>query len=214
MFTGIVEAIGTVKTAQPKGGGLKLSIDIAGLASQVKLGDSVAVNGLCLTTTKIQAGVIDFDVSGESINKTTVSQTKAGDKVNVELAMQAGGRFGGHIMQGHIDGTASVRSIDKKGDYWDITFAADKELLDDMVVKGSVAVSGISLTIARMDNSSFTVAIIPTTVSATVLKDIKIGDKVNIETDVICKMVKKQLKQILPDGAGRMTIDKLKEMGF
>jgi len=214
MFTGIVEAVGTVKTAQPKGGGLKLSVDISSLAEQVKLGDSVAVNGLCLTATNIQSSVVDFDVSGESISKTTIAQIKTGDKVNIELAMKAGGRFGGHIMQGHVDGTATVRSIDKKGDYKDITFAADKELLDDMVVKGSVAVSGISLTVTRMDKTSFTVAIIPTTLSETVLNDIKVGDRVNIETDVICKVVKKQLKQILPDTADGMSLDKLKEMGF
>lgn len=214
MFTGIVEYLGTVKACQPKGGGLNLSVDIGDLSNQVKLGDSVAVNGLCLTATNIQGGVVDFDVSGESINKTTIGQVKTGDKVNIELAMQPSGRFGGHIMQGHVDGTAAVRSIDKKGDYWDITFAADKDLLDDMVVKGSVAVSGISLTVARMDEQSFTVAIIPTTISETILKNIKVGDKVNIETDVICKVVKKQLKQILPDTAGGLTIDKLKDMGF
>ena len=214
MFTGIVEVLGTVKTSLPKGGGLKLSVDIGGLSEQVKLGDSVAINGLCLTATNIQKGVVDIDVSGESISKTTIGQTKTGDKDNIELAMQAGSRFGGHIMQGHVDGVATVRSIDKKGDYWDITFTTDKQLLDDMVTKGSVAVSGISLTIAKMDEHSFTVAIIPTTLSETTLKDIKIGDQVNIETDVICKVVKKQLKQILPDGTSGMTIEKLKEMGF
>ena len=117
--------------------------------------------------------------------------------MNIEQAMRADGRFGGHIVQGHVDGVGTIKNIRKKGDFYDVTFAAPKELLDEMVVKGSVAVDGISLTVAAMDKESFTVAVIPVTWQNTNLGTLKIGDSVNIETDMIVKTIKKQIGLML-----------------
>lgn len=188
-------------------------MNVNGLAEGVGPGDSVAVNGVCLTVSKIQGAVIDFDVSGETILKTGTGKLIAGAKVNLERAMIAGGRFGGHIVQGHVDGTGTVKSVEKKGQFFDVWFSVSKEIADEMVPKGSVAVNGISLTVAAMDEKGFKVAVIPTTWNQTTLCVLSVGDEVNIETDIIIKTIKKQLENIMPKG-GRLTLDKLRECGF
>lgn len=214
MFTGIVQSVCKVISTARVGGGMKLCIDLQALAAEVKLGDSIAVNGLCLTASnKISGKIIEFDVSQESLSKSTISKLNTSDNVNIELALKADGRFGGHIVQGHIDGTAKVKSIQNKDSFRDITFSVDSALLDEMVIKGSVAVSGVSLTISAMDSNSFTVSTIPVTLKDTTLGQIKPGDEVNIETDIIGKMVKKQISKMLPSGTG-LTAEKLRQMGF
>jgi len=127
--------------------------------------------------------------------------------------MKAGERFGGHIVQGHVDGTATIEAIERKGQFADMRFAAGLELLGQMVVKGSVAVDGISLTVAAMDQKGFSVALIPQTMEKTTLGAAKIGDVVNIETDIIVKTIKKQLEKILPESE-KLTVERLKELGF
>jgi riboflavin synthase len=213
MFTGIVQSVCKVVSASRSGGGMKLCVDLQTLAADVKLGDSIAVNGLCLTASKVSGKIIEFDVSQESVSRSTISKLNTSDSVNIELALKADGRFGGHIVQGHIDGTAKVKSIQNKDSFRDITFSADSALLDEMVIKGSVAVSGVSLTISAMDSNSFTVSTIPVTLKDTTLGQIKTGDEVNIETDIIGKMVKKQISKMLPSGTG-LTAEKLRQMGF
>ena len=213
MFTGIVQSVCKVVSAARAGGGVKLCIDLQTLAKDVNLGDSIAVNGLCLTASKIAGKIIEFDVSQESLSKSTIPKLNTGGSVNIELALKADGRFGGHIVQGHIDGIAKVKSIQNKDSFRDIIFSADLALLDEMVVKGSVAVSGVSLTISAMDSNFFTVSTIPVTLKDTTLGQIKPGDEVNIETDIIGKMVKKQISKILPSGTG-LTAEKLRQMGF
>ncbi len=213
MFTGIVEAVGTVKGVRPGAGGTVVSVDIGRLADGTKHGDSVAVNGVCLTVSKLSGTVVDFDVSGETMKRSSIKGVSAGAKVNLERAMSADGRFGGHIVQGHLDGTATLKSIKKQGEFSEITFSAPAELLDEMVVKGSVAVDGISLTVLKMDATSFSVSAIPTTLGETTLGNAKAGAAVNIETDIIVKTIKKQLKNILP-GSGGLTESKLRELGF
>ena len=212
MFTGIVEAVGTVKSVRPGSGGTVVSVDIGVLADGTKHGDSIAVNGVCLTVSKLSGTAVDFDVSVETMKRSSIKGASAGAKVNLERAMSAGGRFGGHIVQGHIDGTATLKSIKKEGGFSEITFSASAELLDEMVVKGSVAVDGISLTVSKMDSSSFSVSVIPTTLSETTLGNARTGDTVNIETDIVVKTIKKQLKNILPGGG--LTEGKLRELGF
>jgi len=142
-----------------------------------------------------------------------MDRIRAGSEVNLERAMSADGRFGGYFVLGHVDGVASVRSIERKGDFAEITFATAADLLDEMVVKGSVCVDGVSLTIARMDEGGFSISLIPTTLKETTLGQVKVGDVVNIETDVITKTVKKQLAKILP-AKEALTVEKLKELGF
>ncbi len=214
MFTGIVETIGLVKTVRGGAGGIVVSVDLGKAAEGVKVGESIAVNGVCLTVSRLGGGrLAEFDVSSETLAASAMDRIRAGSEVNLERAMSADGRFGGHFVLGHVDGVASVRSIERKGDFAEITFATAADLLDEMVVKGSVCVDGVSLTIARMDEGGFSISLIPTTLKETTLGQVKVGDVVNIETDVITKTVKKQLAKILP-AKEALTVEKLKELGF
>ena len=215
MFTGLIEAICTVKSVSQRAGGdgLSLTVDLGKLADDSKIGDSIAINGTCLTLAGLEGNLAVFNVSTETLIKSNLGKLRASSQVNVERAIKATDRFGGHIVQGHIDGIATIKAIRKMGQFADIKFAADAGLLDQMVVKGSVALDGISLTIASMDEMSFSVAIIPETLKRTTLGKAKIGDEVNIETDIIVKAVKKQLDKILPQEQP-LTAEKLKEMGF
>jgi len=215
MFTGLIEAICTVKSVSQRAGGdgLSLTIDLGKLANNSKIGDSIAINGTCLTLARLEGNLASFDLSTETLTKSNLGELRQSSLVNVERAIKATDRFGGHIVQGHIDGIATIKAIKKTGQFADIRFAADAELLDRMIVKGSVAVDGISLTIASMDETSFSVAIIPETLKKTTLGKAKIGDCVNIETDIIVKTIKRQLEKILPQKQS-LTAEKLKELGF
>ncbi len=213
MFTGLIEAVCRVKSVRRSGGAMILAIDIGDLAEGSGIGDSIAVNGVCLTITRLEGGAAVFDVSAETLSKSTLDKLGPSSQVNIERAVMATDRFGGHFVQGHIDGTATVKAIDRQGKFAGMKFAAEAELLDAMVVKGSVAVDGISLTISAMDNNSFTVALIPETLNKTTLGKVKIGDKVNIETDIIVKTIKRQLEKILPQRQP-LTAEKLKGLGF
>lgn len=216
MFTGIIEAICKVKSVRPAAGGMLLTIDLADLAEESSVGDSIAINGACLTIARLDGNLAAFDVSPETLARTSLGKLNPSSEVNVELAMKATDRFGGHFVQGHIDGTATIKAIERKGDFADMKFAAAPKLLDSMVVKGSVAVDGISLTVAGMDKDSFTVAIIPQTLKKTTLGRVKNGDLVNIETDIIVKTIKKQLESILGEASQRhsLTAEKLRQLGF
>ena len=213
MFTGLIEAICTVKSARQSGGSVVLGVDLGSLADESKVGDSIAINGTCVTVVRLEGRVAYFDLSGETLTKSTLGKLRPSSPVNAERAMKATDRFGGHIVQGHVDGTATVKTVEKQGQFVNMEFTAGCELLDQMVVKGSVAVDGVSLTIASMDKDSFSVALIPETLKNTTLGKAKIGDVVNIETDIIVKTVKKQLEKILPTKQ-ELTVEKLKELGF
>ena len=213
MFTGLIEAVCIVKTVRRTGRTMLLSVDLGNLADDCKISDSIAVNGVCLTITKLSGSVADFDVSAETMAKSTLELLKPSSEVNIERAVKADGRFGGHFVQGHIDGMAVVKAVDKQAQFAEIKFIAESELLDSMVPKGSVAVDGISLTIAGIDKDVFSVAIIPETLNKTTLAKVKINDKVNIETDIIVKTIKKQLEKILPQ-TQPLTAERLKGLGF
>ncbi|MHC4149630.1 MAG: riboflavin synthase [Planctomycetota bacterium] len=213
MFTGLIEAVCPVKSVVGKGGGLELGIDLGERSNESKVGDSVSINGVCLTVAGQAGQAVKFDVSAETLSRSTLGRLRAGSKVNVELAMKAGGRFGGHIVQGHVDGVARIKSIERKGRFADMRLAAGAEMLGQMVVKGSVAVDGISLTIVDLDEGGFGVTLVPETLERTTLGAAKVGDAVNIETDMIVKAVKRQLERILPS-EGRLTVGRLKELGF
>jgi len=213
MFTGIVETIGQVRSVRSSGGGIVIAVDLGRIADGVGIGDSVAVNGICLTVGRLSGAAAEFDVSDETAKRSTAGELKTSSEANIERAMAANGRFGGHIVQGHIDGTAKIKAIEKKGEFCEIAFSADQGLTDDMVLKGSVCVNGVSLTVSRLEAGSFSVSVIPTTMKETTLSKAKAGDAVNIETDIIIKAVKKQLEKILPSKEG-LTVDKLRELGF
>lgn len=213
MFTGIIETIGSVVSTSPRAGGMTLAVRLGVVADGTKLGDSIAVNGVCLTVTALSGDTAHFDVSGESLNRTTLKTIRTGGRVNLERAMPAGGRFGGHVVQGHIDGVGKMVSIQKQGDFAVFTVEPPKELLDEIIVKGSIALDGISLTVASIAGTTFSTAIIPETLSRTIWGQSKIGDPVNIETDILIKAVRKQLKKILPNKS-MLTEDNLKAWGF
>jgi riboflavin synthase len=192
---------------------MRISVDLGPICVDCKKGESIAVNGVCLTIAEIAGQTAAFDVSGETLNRTTLGKLTAGTVVNIERAMKADGQFGGHFVQGHIDGIARIENIDRRGDFWRVRFAADANLLEQMINKGSVAVDGISLTVASIDENGFEVAIIPETIDRTNMKNSKAGDVVNIETDLIVKIVRKQLRGVLPEKSD-LTIEKLQELGF
>lgn len=213
MFTGLIESVRIVNSVRRIGDGALLVVDLGELVEDSKLGDSIAVNGACLTIANLDSSFATFELSAETLAKSTLGKLQASSQVNIERAIGASDRFGGHFLLGHIDGTAMIKAIDRHGKFADMIFAAESELLEAMVVKGSVAVDGISLTIANMDQTSFSVAIIPETLKKTTLGKAKIGDCVNIETDIIVKTIKKQLEKILPQSQP-LTAEKLRQLGF
>jgi len=213
MFTGLIETICTVKSVRRSAESMVLTIDLGVLADESKTGDSIAINGACLTIARLQGSLASFDVSAETLAKSTLGKLKPSSEVNVERSLKASDRFGGHFVLGHVDGTATVDAIDKSGEFANIKFTAKTELLGAIVVKGSVAVDGISLTIATVDLKSFGVSVIPETLKRTTLGKAKIGDCVNIETDIIVKTIKRQLDEILPKKEG-LTAEKLRQLGY
>ncbi len=213
MFTGIIQQVCSVKALSKSGDSAALTIDLGQLANQAKIGDSIAINGACLTVSKLAGTLATFDVSGETLTKTTLGKLTPGAKVNIELALRADDRFGGHFVQGHVDGSATIKKIEKKADFATFTFTAPKDLLDQMISKGSVAIDGISLTVAELNPDGFTVAIIPQTLKETTLGQAKITAQVNIEIDIITKTVRKYLQQLSPDKSG-LTLEDLKQQGF
>jgi len=213
MFTGLIETLCTVKSIRPSAGGLALTIDLATLAKQCEIGDSIAVNGACLTVAGLSGKLATFELSGETLRKSALGRLRPASRVNIERAMKATDRFGGHIVQGHIDGTATIGTIKRLGRFADIKFMTGARLLGQMIIKGCVAVDGISLTVAEMDESSFSAAVVPQTLQNTTLGTARVGDVVNIETDIIVKAVKKELKRILPQEPA-LTAEKLQELGF
>jgi riboflavin synthase len=213
MFTGLVETICTVKSIRPSADSTALAIDLGELAGESKIGDSIAINGVCLTATGIEGALVSFDVSAETLAKSTLGKLRPAQQVNVERSMKATDRFAGHFVQGHIDGVATIEAIDKHGEFADVRFAAAAELLDAMVAKGSVAADGVSLTIANIDQNGFRIAIIPETLRRTTLGRARAGDCVNIETDIIVKTIKRHLENILPK-TEPLTAEKLRQLGF
>ena len=213
MFTGLIETICIVKSVRRSAESMVLTIDLRELVDESKTGDSIAINGACLTIAKLQGSLASFDVSAETLAKSTLGKLKPSSEVNVERSLKASDRFGGHFVLGHVDGTALIDAIDKTGGFANIKFAAGTELLEAIVVKGSVAVDGISLTISTVDIKSFGVSVIPETLKRTTLGKAKIGDCVNIETDIIVKTIKRQLDEILPKKQG-LTAEKLRQLGY
>lgn len=199
MFTGLVEAMGSVRSVQPEAVGVRLEIVVPeswGTTSStecLRLGDSVAINGCCLTVVELSDGSAAFQAGTETLSKTTLGVLKPGDSVNLERSLAANGRFGGHIVQGHVDGTAVVDSVTTEGDWTRIAFLLPTELARLLVPKGSVAVAGVSLTVVNAGEASFDVALIPHTLRETILGGLKPGDRVNIETDILGKYVARLL---------------------
>lgn len=191
MFTGLVEDLGRVAAVDATVDGVRLTLATE-LAPQIGLGDSVAVNGVCLTATTLTGDAFTADVMHESLRRSSLGELRAGDPVNVERALRADARLGGHIMQGHIDGLARVTGVEDDGFARIVTIAPqDPALLRYVVEKGSIAVDGVSLTVARVDDESFAVSLIPETLERTNLGSAAPGRPVNLEVDVLAKYVEK-----------------------
>jgi len=214
MFTGLIEAVCDIRSVSSGGGsGGSLVVDLGPLAEGLRLGESIAVNGACLTITRLEGSAATFGMSPETLTVSTLAALRPPAKVNIERAMQATDRFGGHMVQGHVDGVGTLRSIKRMGEFADIEFATGSELLARMVPKGSVAVDGISLTIAGIGTESFRVAAIPETLSRTTLGEAAVGRRVNIEIDILVKIVRRQLEALMPSGQP-LTPERLRQMGY
>lgn len=193
MFTGIIEEIGEIITIKQGSKSAELSIRGKVVTEDSRVGDSIAVNGVCLTATRIQGDIFTADVMAESMRRTALGSLSQGSKVNLERAMPATGRFGGHIVSGHIDGTGTISNMVREDNAVWVTVQAPPAILKYVIEKGSIAIDGISLTVAYVDDKCFKVSIIPHTAGETTLLTKKPGDAVNLENDVIGKYVEKLL---------------------
>jgi riboflavin synthase len=197
MFTGLVEALGTVCRLEPDGtGGTHLVLSVPAFAAELTVGESVAVNGACLTVVKHDAETCCFQAGPETLRRTNLGELKPGDPVNLERALRVGDRLGGHIVQGHVDGVGRIAERIRQGDWELVWFSCPPELAAQMVSKGSVAVDGISLTLVDVAADRFSVALIPHTLERTTLGSKAVGAAVNLETDLLAKYVFKFLQNV------------------
>lgn len=193
MFTGIIEEIGTIKSINSNGISSQLCISANKILEDTKIGDSIAVNGVCLTVTSIKSNLFTADVMAETLRRSNLGSLIPQSKVNLERAMPANGRFGGHIVSGHIDGTGTIVETKPEGNAVWIKINCSDNLLKYIIHKGSITIDGISLTVAKVTDSDFSVSIIPHTAANTTLLQKKSGDVVNLENDVIGKYIEKLL---------------------
>jgi riboflavin synthase len=192
MFTGLVEAVGTMRSLEHRGDAARLTLETR-LASELHLGESLAVNGCCLTVTS-KEDYVAFDLLAETLNRTNLGALQPGSRVNLERALRADGRFGGHFVQGHIDTTANVIAADSKGTDLNLLIEIPASGAGYFIEKGSIAVNGVSLTVASLAENHFGLWIIPHTLQETNLGDLKAGDRVNLEYDMLAKYAERQLK--------------------
>ncbi len=193
MFTGLIREVGTVVSREGGPDGVRLTIEAPATAARAELGDSVAIDGVCLTVVQAAGDTLAFDAVPETLARTSLETLDHGSRVNLEPALRAGEPLGGHYVQGHVDGAGSIRSVEPEGDGKRIWVDAQPELLRYVVEKGSIAVQGASLTVAAVDAGGFAVALIPHTLGATTLGSLEPQDRVNLETDVLAKYVEKLL---------------------
>ena len=214
MFTGIIEEVGRVAGIAKKNGNRRLTVSASQLPKELKKGDSIAVSGVCLTAVEITSKSFAADLADETWKRTSFSRIKKGALVNLELPMRADARFGGHIVQGHVDGTGKFLALDRirdADDYW-LRIEIPPELARYVIFKGSLCIEGISLTVAKIEGTEVTVAIIPHTVKMTNIKSLKPGDPINLEVDLVAKYVEKIIRGESADSS--LTVERLVRQGF
>lgn len=211
MFTGIVEEMGKISAIRQGAKSAQLTIQAKTVLEGTRIGDSIAVNGVCLTVTSLSASAFTADVMAESLRRSSLGDLSVGSPVNLERAMAADGRFGGHIVSGHIDGTGTISSFRREDNAVWVTVSTPANLLRYIVEKGSVAIDGVSLTVAAVTERDFSVSLIPHTGAQTILLQKRVGEKVNLECDIIGKYVEKLLQ---PHREGSITMEFLAEHGF
>lgn len=217
IFTGIIEELGVVKSIAINGASGCITIKAKKVLEGTQLGDSIAVNGTCLTVTSINSDGFSADVMAETVKRTSLSQVGKGDLVNLERAMILNGRFGGHIVSGHIDGTGTITKYTKEENAIWVTIKAPDEILDLIVEKGSICIDGISLTVATVSDQDFQVSIIPHTAKETTLIHKKVGSLVNLENDIVGKYMKKLMENNQEEQAKKasgLTMEMLEEYGL
>ena len=193
MFTGLIREVGRVLAREGSADGVRLTIEAPQTAAETQVGDSIAINGVCLTVVAVAGDSFAFDAVPETLDRSSLGTLDHGSRVNLEPALRAGEALGGHYVQGHVDGVGAVRSVEPEGDGKRIWFDAAPELLRYVVEKGSIAVQGTSLTVAAVDDTGFAVALIPHTLEVTTLGELEPEDPVNLEADVLAKYVEKLL---------------------
>lgn len=203
MFSGLVETVGRLRSRKPHGGGARFEVECTLGGEPLRHGESVAVNGVCLTVAASGAGGFAADLSPETLSRTTLGRLPVGERVNIERALRLTDRLGGHIVLGHVDATAAVRAVQPLQAFRVVRLALPPALGPEVAEKGSVAVDGVSLTVAAVGGDWFEVAVIPATLEGTTLKDRRVGDLVNLETDVLAKYVRRAL------GEGRSSLEAL-----
>ena len=215
MFTGIIEEIGTIKEVNRGAHSAVLTVEARKVLEDVHLGDSIAVSGICLTVTRFTKTSFTVDVMHETLMRSSLADLQPGDRVNLERAMAADGRFGGHIVAGHVDGLGRITKIRKDDNAVWYTLEAAPRLLRYVVEKGSITMDGISLTVARVTEKDFSVSVIPHTAAVTTLGERQVGEPVNLETDILGKYIEKLLKPT--DGQeqeSKITMELLARCGF
>ena len=216
MFTGLIEEVGTLRAVRRGAHSAVLSIGAETVLSGLKTGDSVAVNGVCLTVTAQDSGGFTADVMHETLDRSALAGLGPGSPVNLERAMAADGRFGGHIVAGHVDGVGTIAAIEQDDNAIWFTITAPEQVLRYVVEKGSIAIDGISLTVARVEPDRFAVSVIPHTAAVTLLGRRRVGDRVNLESDIIGKYVERLLRPApeLKTKESKLTMDFLSKHGF
>lgn len=191
MFTGLVEGTGTVISAELDGPGMRLTLELGPLSEGVKLGDSIAIAGCCLTVVEIQTSRCTFELGSETLSKTTFGNRIPGDRLNIERSLRVGDRMGGHFVTGHVDGLGTLVRRREEGEWSHFYFEAPVELLRQMVNKGSITIDGVSLTVVQADDREFSIALIPHTLEVTTLGSLKVDDIVHLETDILAKYIQR-----------------------
>ena len=194
MFTGLIQEVGVIESVTQNAEGKEFVIRAPGLIKEIGIDDSVATNGVCLTATKIQGDTFRVQAIHVTLEKTSIGYLKPQDKVNLELSLRPQDRLGGHFVQGHVNALGKIKKIEKTGNNWEIEVSIPTELRKYMISEGSIALDGISLTIARLTDSSLTVAIIPHTLEKTSLSSKKVGDVLNLEVDMVAKYIENFLR--------------------
>ena len=215
MFTGLIETVQPLRSNVGSASGRRLTLPLGPLAVDARRGDSIAVNGVCLTISRLSGDMAEFDVMAETARVSTLAKLPSATLVNLERAMAVDGRFGGHLVQGHVDGIGTVERTEHSGETHVLWIAAETELMDLMIPKGSVAIDGVSLTLVEVEKNRFSVCLIPTTLNDTNLRHRRIGDRVNLEADLVSKWIKKRLDEVLPQRRpSRVTMKQLRDQGF
>jgi len=223
MFTGIIEQAGKIESLERDANGGRLCVSLAGspeitpeISAEMKLGDSIAVNGCCLTVVEFDSAHFSADLSLETLQRTSFGEKQSGDLVNLERPLAAGARLGGHFVQGHVDGTATVTELTKQGDNWWLSVRLSENLRGYVAEKGSIAIDGISLTVARWQDGIASIAVIPYTYAHTNVRSMKVGAQVNIECDILAKYMESLLaaRTTKETPSSRLTVDQLIAEGF